>query len=170
MNRYDELLKAKVGTFVLVSKSLKAFGSKIERDEKLGLVCPAQKDDLGLFVMTSKKCFFYRKGFLGEDYLPIAYDKISNIERSAGLIKTKFTINFSGGSLEFEVNGKEEANAILDVYNKFLESASKVEETTNVADKSEDLISKLENLGKLRDNGVLTEDEFKAAKAKLLGL
>jgi len=33
----------------------------------------------------------------------------------------------------------------------------------------EDLISQLKQLGELRDAGVLTEDEFSAQKAKLLG-
>jgi hypothetical protein len=32
-----------------------------------------------------------------------------------------------------------------------------------------DLIAQLSQLGELRQNGVLTEDEFNAAKAKLLG-
>lgn len=33
----------------------------------------------------------------------------------------------------------------------------------------DDLIEQLEKLGKLRDQGILTEDEFSAQKAKLLG-
>ncbi|SDC59385.1 SHOCT domain-containing protein [Rhodococcus tukisamuensis] len=33
----------------------------------------------------------------------------------------------------------------------------------------DDLIAKLQQLGQLRDSGVLTDDEFAAAKAKLLG-
>ncbi|HYN66705.1 MAG TPA: SHOCT domain-containing protein [Ornithinibacter sp.] len=33
----------------------------------------------------------------------------------------------------------------------------------------EDLISQLKQLGELRDSGILTEDEFAAQKAKLLG-
>ncbi len=36
-------------------------------------------------------------------------------------------------------------------------------------DPQEDLISQLERLGALRDQGVLTEEEFAAQKAKLLG-
>jgi predicted Zn-dependent peptidase len=36
-------------------------------------------------------------------------------------------------------------------------------------DSQEDVISQLERLGALRDQGVLTEEEFAAQKAKLLG-
>lgn len=35
---------------------------------------------------------------------------------------------------------------------------------------SDDAISQLEGLGKLRDDGVLTEEEFAAKKAQILGL
>ena len=38
-----------------------------------------------------------------------------------------------------------------------------------VAVSQEDLISQLKQLGELRDAGILTEDEFAAQKAKLLG-
>ncbi len=33
-----------------------------------------------------------------------------------------------------------------------------------------DMLNQLERLGRLREQGVITEDEFKAAKARLLGL
>ena len=34
---------------------------------------------------------------------------------------------------------------------------------------TDDLVAQLENLGKLRDEGLLTDEEFAAQKAKLLG-
>ena len=37
-------------------------------------------------------------------------------------------------------------------------------------DPQEDMISQLERLGALRDQGILTEEEFQAQKAKILGI
>jgi Short C-terminal domain len=42
-------------------------------------------------------------------------------------------------------------------------------ETTDPAPTETDVIAQLQQLGKLRDDGVLTEEEFAAQKARILG-
>ena len=56
--------------------------------------------------------------------------------------------------------GKKVGGAILDKF-----------DSSSVSGRSqEDVMKELERLGKLRESGVIDEEEFKAAKAKILGL
>ena len=43
------------------------------------------------------------------------------------------------------------------------------EERSVMADRSKDALAEVEKLGKLHDQGILSDDEFAAQKAKLLG-
>ena len=47
--------------------------------------------------------------------------------------------------------------------------AQQAQQQTAAAPSTEDLVTQLEKLGKLKDEGLLTDEEFAAQKAKLLG-
>jgi phage tail tape-measure protein len=74
-----------------------------------------------------------------------------------------FTGALVGGVLGSKV-GKKYGGALLDKL-----SSNKQTEATTPEDKK-DVTSELERLAALREKGVLSEDEFRAAKASLLGL
>jgi len=73
-----------------------------------------------------------------------------------------FTGALVGGALGSKI-GKKYGGALLDKLN------SKTPTETAAADKK-DVTAELERLASLREKGVLSEAEFKAAKASLLGL
>ena len=50
------------------------------------------------------------------------------------------------------------------------EQAAPVQEAAPAAAPADDLTAQLEALAKLRDQGILTEDEFSAKKAQILGI
>ena len=50
------------------------------------------------------------------------------------------------------------------------EQAAPVQEAAPAAVPADDLTAQLEALAKLRDQGILTEDEFSAKKAQILGI
>jgi len=50
------------------------------------------------------------------------------------------------------------------------EQAAPVQEAAPAATPADDLTAQLEALAKLRDQGILTEDEFSAKKAQILGI
>lgn len=56
------------------------------------------------------------------------------------------------------------------VLNAFDPKAASTQASSPAEPDNADIISQLERLGGLRSQGVITEEEFKAAKAKLLGL
>ncbi len=73
-----------------------------------------------------------------------------------------FTGALVGGALGSKV-GKKYGGALLDKF------SSKAPTETPAADKK-DVTAELERLAALREKGVLSEEEFKAAKASLLNL
>lgn len=74
-----------------------------------------------------------------------------------------FTGALVGGVLGSKV-GKKVGGAILDKFN------SKDESGAQSATDKKDVTAELERLARLREQGVLTDEEFKAAKASLLNL
>lgn len=70
-----------------------------------------------------------------------------------------------GGLLGSQV-GKNVGGAILDTFTGDTSTPS----ATSASTETEDVLVQLEKLSQLRDKGILTEEEFAAAKAKLLGL
>lgn len=71
---------------------------------------------------------------------------------------------FVGGVLGSKV-GKKVGGALLDKLD-----ANKQNKEAAAAEDKKDITAELERLGKLRKQGVLDDEEFKAAKAALLGL
>lgn len=67
-----------------------------------------------------------------------------------------------GGALGSKI-GKKYGGALLD-------KLGNKETSANAPDEKKDVTAELERLASLREKGVLSEDEFKAAKASLLGL
>lgn len=74
-----------------------------------------------------------------------------------------FTGALVGGALGSKV-GKKYGGALLD------KLGSNKQPTTAAAEDKKDVTAELERLAGLHKQGVLSDDEFKAAKAKLLGL
>jgi phage tail tape-measure protein len=73
-----------------------------------------------------------------------------------------FTGALVGGALGSRV-GKKYGGALLDKF------STKAQGET-VAEDKKDITAELERLASLREKGILSEEEFKAAKASLLGL
>ncbi|NOK62688.1 MAG: hypothetical protein GFH27_549293n66 [Chloroflexi bacterium AL-W] len=70
-----------------------------------------------------------------------------------------------GGLLGSQV-GKNVGGAILDTFTGGESAGAPATASTE----TEDVLMQLEKLSQLRDKGILTEEEFAAAKAKLLGM
>jgi phage tail tape-measure protein len=62
--------------------------------------------------------------------------------------------------------GKRVGSSLSEAFN----SATRCEAARDRRADEEQMMAELERLGRLRDQGLLTEEEFKAAKAKILGL
>ena len=125
----------------------------------------------GLLVGTNKRLVFIDKGMLGgvkvEDF---PYDKITSIQYSTGLVFGKITIFTSGNKSEID---QVEKKVVRDFGEGVRARVSGIAPSaTTAAPPSIDALSvveQLERLGSLKDRGILSEEEFAAQKAKILG-
>ena len=130
----------------------------------------------GILVATNKRLVFIDKGLLyGLKIEDFPFDKISSIQYSTGILLGKLTIFASGNKAIIDNVDKQRVRIFGDfVRNKISSndsenSAQTTSLTRNNTDSQDDIVSKLERLAKLKEQGILTEDEFVQQKHKLLG-
>lgn len=125
----------------------------------------------GILVATNKRLVFVDKGLLyGLKVEDFPNDKISSIQYETGMLLGKVTIFTSGNRAVIEQVDKKQARDFAEYVRARI---SKPTEPTNVAvaaapPAAEDFISQLERLGKLREQGVLSDEEFATQKQRIL--
>ena len=122
----------------------------------------------GLMVATNQRLIFINKGLMSFKMEDFDYDKITTIEVKTGMLLGALTIYASGNKEEIKNVPKELTRPFGDFLRAKL-SAAKVEQSDSAA--SPNLIAdELAKLADLRDKGILSEQKFASAKAKLLGV
>ena len=128
----------------------------------------------GILVATNKRLVFIDKGLVfGLKVEDFPYDKISSIQYSTGLLLGKLTIFTSGNKAVIDNVDKKRVRIFGDFVRNKISSKDTVEtpskQSQQKADTSDDIVSKLERLAKLKEQGILTEEEFTQQKQKILG-
>jgi len=130
----------------------------------------------GILVATNKRLIFIDKGLVfGLKVEDFPFDKISSIQYSTGMLLGKLTIFASGNKAIIDNVDKQRVRIFGDfVRNKISSndsenSAQTTSSTSNNTESQDDIVSKLERLAKLKEQGILTEEEFVQQKQKLLG-
>lgn len=131
-----------------------------ENEEILTIV-----DSLSLIVVTNERFLRIKTNlFSPTDVKDIPLKSITNIEIDAGFLTTKIWIITAGGKTDVILDKKEKANKLKDVINDAISNSDK----DLSADKKVDVYEQLEKLANLKEKGVLTEEEFKIQKERLL--
>ena len=114
-------------------------------------------------------CFFSTG--INQDF---PYDKISSIQYSTGIMLGKLTIFASGNKAIIDNVDKKRVRVFGDyLRNKITSNNSDSSLNTSPTSNSDnenqdDILSKLERIAKLREQGILTEEEFIQQKQKIL--
>jgi len=128
----------------------------------------------GILVCTQRRLVFVDKGMFGslkvEDF-PL--DKISSIQYSTGLLLGTITIFTSGNKAEISHVGKAEARSFAEGARALIAKGAvkpvvQAPSAQAATPAGSNLAADLERLAALRTSGVLSEDEFAAAKRTLL--
>lgn len=124
----------------------------------------------GLLVATNKRVIFLNKGLFGglqvEDF---SFDKISSIQYNVGFITGDLTIFASGNKATIKNIEKGSVRDFADYLRANLDKKIESKDVKlDVVGNDDDYISKLERLAVLKEKGVLTDDEFKSEKSKIL--
>ena len=122
----------------------------------------------GILVCSSKRLIFIDKGLLyGLKVEDFPLDKVSSIQYKTGLLLGKLTIYSSGNKAIIDNVDKKQIRAFSDYVTTKLNSKGN-EAGANDESKDNDVIGQLEKLSQLKEKGILTEEEFDKAKAKIL--
>jgi nucleoid DNA-binding protein len=120
----------------------------------------------GVLLCTNKRLMFFAKKMTGFDLESFPYENISSFERSKNLM---------GGVLRFMASGntvsmKWISDPELDEFTTLVQSRmGKNPSTQSVASSpAADIPEKIQQLANLRDQGILTEEEFQTKKTELL--
>jgi len=123
-----------------------------------------------LVTVTDKRVLFLDKGMIyGLKQVELPLSHISAVSHNTGLMFGKIEVSTAGGTKLIDMIKKKDvpkvAQIISDLVNRPREAQSAPQQ---YHDGKHDIVSKLERLAALKNQGILTEDEFKEQKAKML--
>ena len=120
----------------------------------------------GILVSTNRRLIFIDKGLIyGLKVEDFPLDKITSIQYETGMLLGKVKIHTSGNTANIENVDKNSARKFAEFIRNKLSEPKPIVTTS----KSEpNVLEQLEKLGKLHENGILSEEEFKEQKKKLL--
>lgn len=126
-----------------------------------------------LVALTSERFLFLDCAMMTSsvDTQSIRHDKVHAVSASQGWVLGKIMVDLGSRVLVIDNCQKATVSVIADLANKWLKELQKQKSTTvsNAnAPAEESPLDKLEKLAKLLAMGALTDEEFKAAKAKIL--
>lgn len=147
-------------------KELKELPSILNQNEKIvALVIGTYNDGTGLLVATNNRLIFIDKGLLyGLKIEDFGLDKITSIQFESGFLLSEIKIMASGNIAKIsnveQGNGKRFSDTVRNLLSQ--------PKPQNVPETKIDFVDQLERLAKLKDNGIITEEEFNQQKEKIL--
>ena len=160
-------------------KNYKLFvNDSLKDNEKIyDIVQCFEKDPVksGLSICTNLRVVFIRKGLLmGDVFKTIPINKISSvdIEKNKGIgYSSILVIHTSNDEISFQCRDHE---PLMRFYSNLEECRSDFNSNSkskdNLLDDNDDPLKKIEQLSKLKDQGIITKKEFDKTKKKLLDM
>lgn len=156
---------------LLIRKEMKALPDILWEDEILEqAVQGIYERRNGILCATNKRLLFVEKGVLSglkvEDF---PYDKITSIQYHTGFVFGTIKLYASGNTASMSQIEKESAKQFSDyVRARITKKSEHAAVTPNTDDDLTNRLDALERLAKLKEQGILTEDEFQAQKQAIL--
>ncbi|GIV29813.1 MAG: hypothetical protein KatS3mg028_0879 [Bacteroidia bacterium] len=119
----------------------------------------------GIFVATDRRIIFFAKKMMGYDLETFPYENISSIEKSKGLMGHTITFFASGNKATMKWINTGDINEFINCVNSNI--GKKLSHTVN-SGQSNDIPDQIKKLSELRDQGIITDDEFNHKKTELL--
>lgn len=174
--RLDEIteqikkLKPSNNKFYINLKEVKELPNILSKNEEvLDLVQGFYNKGNGLLVATNRRLVFIDKGLIfGLKVEDFPLDKISSIQYETGIIFAKIKIHTTSNVAEIDNVEKSTAREFAEFVREYI---SKPKEPQNIIIQNSiepSVLDQLEKLAKLKEIGVLSEEEFAEQKLKLL--
>jgi hypothetical protein len=165
----DQITRIGNNSLSMCKKEIMELPKILQADEVIEqIVSGSYEGGHGVLVATNKRLVFVDKGTLwGCKVEDFPYDKINSIQYDTGMLMGTIKIHASGNHADIHNVDKVWAKNFADF------ARAKISSYTNVPTQSPqlavDMLSQLERLAKLKEQGVLTDEEFSEQKAKMLG-
>lgn len=156
-------------------KEIKELPKILWEDEKVEKVVQGTYNNSnGLLVATNKRLVFVNKGIGKLKVEDFPYDKLTSIQYETGWMLGSITIFTSGNKAEIKNVHKDQCKNFADNVRARITAVSGHASAPNVAPPSvtppsgADVVDQLERLAKLKEQGILSDDEFRLQKEKIL--
>jgi Bacterial PH domain/Short C-terminal domain len=120
----------------------------------------------GLFAATDRRLVFYAKKLTGYEIEVFPYDHISSFEAGKSMMGHSITFFASGNKAKMKWIKRADATKFVETVKARLGKQAASQPPATEAQK--DVIAEIRRLASLRDEGLLTEQEFQEQKARLL--
>ncbi|HRG77785.1 MAG TPA: PH domain-containing protein [Leptospiraceae bacterium] len=120
----------------------------------------------GIFVITSNRVFHVSKVLWKVEFEQISLDQIDSVEFKAGIIFANIRIYGRNNIMEIDMS-KPDAEAYARLINNAMESYKHPTATVPTATQP-DPLAQIQKLAELKEQGILSEEEFNEKKKQLL--
>ena len=164
----DELKKLDISPTIFARKEIHELPDILSADEKIvSLVEGRNKVNNHhiILVATDRRLIFVDKEFLyGLKVEDFSYSKISSIQYETGVMLASIDIQVTDDVVEIDGVGKYHAELFCEKVRDFMSRPEIVFQNTS----EPSVLDQLEQLGRLKESGVLSEEEFMDQKNKLM--
>ena len=149
-------------------KEIRYLPEILAEDETLeGITSGLMGGNTWLIALTNKRIIFLDKGMIyGLKQKEIPLNKVNSIEQKTGIVFGEIGIWDGASQMQIKNVYKNTVKTFVLSVNKAISDAKK---SPRFSAPQTDLASQVEKLASLRDEGILTEEEFSDQKRKLLG-
>lgn len=123
-------------------------------------------------VATNKRVFLLENSTFGQNSAnrTISLDKISSITATKSAVVGSIEITTSNETIKIDRVVANEIDEFVTTVRHMLDSSSKPEESQITPTNGANTMEEIQKLAELHSAGILTDEEFSAAKAKALGI
>jgi hypothetical protein len=122
----------------------------------------------GILAVTDSRLIFLEKGLVRKNLVEFNIGVIETTEYRRGMGGSKFTIRYGGTTAEIKDLPADQAQAISDKLRELKAAPVTASSTSPKPDAGSDSVDTIRRMAQLRDEGILTEEEFREKKAQLL--
>ncbi|MFW2072626.1 PH domain-containing protein [Acinetobacter gerneri] len=158
-------------------KEIKELPSILWDDEIVeGMITGTYHNGIAALFATNKRLIFVDKGLIfGLKVEDFPYDKVTSVQYETGILMGKITIFTSGNKAVLKDADKaltkvfaESVRAKINNINGNITTKVQPINTPQTELSMDEKLNQLERLQKLRDSGILTDDELSIQKSKIL--
>lgn len=163
----EELDKLDINPTIFARKEIRALPDILSVDERIVYLVEGRNKTTQhhiILVATDRRLIFVDKEFMYgltvEDY---SYTKISSIQYETAMMLASIDILVSDDLVEIDGVGKYEAKLFCEKVRDFM---SRPKENFHTPEPT--VLDQLEQLGRLKESGILSEEEFNDQKKKMI--